>query len=107
MAPSSTRQFITVASMPRASPTGRSIPRLDNATPRKMLPPPTTPPSSTPRPPRRAPPARHKIGADPLDGRLLDTKALSAGKRLAGQLDDDAPIERITHAMRSYVAGYL
>src|SRR3974390_780502 len=47
---------------------------------------------------------RHKIGGDPLDGRLLDTKALRAGKRLAGQLDDDAPIERITHAMRSYVA---
>ncbi len=38
-AASSTRQFITVASMPMVSPTGRGTPRAETSTPRKMLPP--------------------------------------------------------------------
>src|SRR5262249_51152885 len=48
IAASSTRQFITVASIPIVSPIGRGTPRSDTPTPRKMLPPPTTTPSSTP-----------------------------------------------------------
>ena len=71
IAASSTRQFMTVASMPMLSPTGRGTPRLETSTPRKMLPPPTTTPSSTPSLARGG-----EIGGEALDRRLIDAEVL-------------------------------
>ena len=48
IAASSTRPFMTVASMPMESAVGRDRLLPDILTPRRMLPPPTTTPSVTP-----------------------------------------------------------
>ena len=99
MAASSTRQFITVASMPMVSPTGRGTPRSETSTPRKILPPPTTTPSSTP-----SLAVADQIGGEPLDHCLIDAEALRAGERFAGQLDDDAAVERVSSCVRSSIS---
>src|SRR6185503_1142264 len=56
-----------------------------------------------------------EIGGEPLDGRLIDAEVVIAAEGFAGQLDDHAPVERITHgvgeaplleaAFRSALAG--
>src|SRR6185312_11320714 len=48
---------------------------------------------------------RGKIGSEPLDHRLVDAEALRAGERLAGELDDDASVARITHSLAVLSAG--
>ena len=93
IAASSTRQFITVASMPMVSPTGRGTPLADTSTPRKILPPPTTTPSSTPILRRR-----HEIGGERSTDRLIDAEFFRPGERFAGELDDHASVGRIVHA---------
>ena len=75
------------------SPVGRDTPREDTSTPRKMLPPPTTTAISTPSFARR-----DQVAGDAVDGRLVDAEGLAAGEIFAGQLDDDAPVDRLSHA---------
>ena len=43
---------------------------------------------------------RHQIAGDTLDRRLIDAEAVRAGERLAGELDDRASVERVTHLER-------
>ena len=87
IAASSTRPFITVASMPMASAVGRDRLLPDILTPRRMLPPPTTTPSVTPSRARG-----DQIFGDAVDGRLVDAEAFGAGQRFAGDLDDHATV---------------
>ena len=42
-----------------------------------------------------------QIGGERLDHRLIDAEALTAGERFAGELDDDASIDRVSHPLRS------
>ena len=78
------------------SPTGRGTPRSETSTPRKILPPPTTTPSSTP-----SLALRREIAGQAFDSRLVDAETVAGRQRFAGQFDDHATIDRVTHALRS------
>src|ERR1051326_8152557 len=92
IAASRTSAFITVPSMPSASPVARETPRAEISTPRNMLPPPITTPSEVPS----RPPA-DQTRRQPIDRRLPNTKTLIPGESLARQFEDHASIGRLRH----------